>query len=160
MSMSKTPPMTAAIDNDGIAAGDDTALGDRIASQIRSSGPIGVDSFMAACLGDASAGYYQHGDPFGVTGDFITAPEISGLFGEMCGLYLAHMFELAGQPQGAVIAELGPGRGALMQDMRSVWETLMPALAHRPTHLVETSPALRRMQAAVFAADDSPATTL
>ena len=111
--MSRTPaempPMTAATDNESNAAGDDTALGDRIASQIRSAGPIGVDSFMAACLGDASAGYYQHGDPFGVTGDFITAPEISGLFGEMCGLYLAHMFELAGQPQDAVIAELGPG---------------------------------------------------
>lgn len=155
----ETPPMTAATDNDSIAAGDDTALGDRIASQIRSAGPIGVDSFMAACLGDASAGYYQHGDPFGVTGDFITAPEISGLFGEMCGLYLAHMFELAGQPQDAVIAELGPGRGTLMQDMRGVWETLMPALAGRPIHLVETSPALRRAQAALIAADDSAATT-
>jgi NADH dehydrogenase [ubiquinone] 1 alpha subcomplex assembly factor 7 len=63
------------------------------------------------------------------------------------------MFELAGQPGDAVIAELGPGRGTLMRDMRSVWQTLMPALASRPVHLVETSPALRRAQAAVIAAD-------
>ena len=82
----KTHPVTAATDNENIAVGDNTALKDRIASQIRSAGPISVDNFMAACLGDARAGYYQHGDPFGVTGDFITAPEISGLFGEMCGL--------------------------------------------------------------------------
>ena len=131
----------------------DTALGERLATQIRTAGPMGVDSFMAACLGDASDGYYQHNDPFGVAGDFITAPEISGLFGEMCGLYLAHMFELAGQPGDAVIVELGPGRGTLMRDMRSVWQTLMPVLASRPVHLVETSPALRRAQAAVIAAD-------
>jgi NADH dehydrogenase [ubiquinone] 1 alpha subcomplex assembly factor 7 len=131
----------------------DTALGERLATRIRTAGPMGVDSFMAACLGDASDGYYQHNDPFGVAGDFITAPEISGLFGEMCGLYLAHMFELAGQPGDAVIAELGPGRGTLMRDMRSVWQTLMPALASRPVHLVETSPTLRRAQAAVIAAD-------
>ena len=58
----------------------DTALGERLATQIRTAGPMGVDSFMAACLGDASDGYYQHNDPFGVAGDFITAPEISGLF--------------------------------------------------------------------------------
>ena len=77
----------------------------------------------------------------------------------MCGLYLAHMFELAGQPQNTVIAELGPGRGTLMQDMRSVWETLMPALACSPIHLVETSLALRRTQAALIAANDSAATT-
>ena len=131
----------------------DTALGERLATQIRTAGPMGVDSFMAACLGDASDGYYQHNDPFGVAGDFITAPEISGLFGEMCGLYLAHMFELAGQPGDAIIVELGPGRGTLMRDMRSVWQTLMPVLASRPVHLVETSPALRRAQAAVIAAD-------
>ena len=131
----------------------DTALGERLATRIRTAGPMGVDSFMAACLGDASDGYYQHNDPFGVAGDFITAPEISGLFGEMCGLYLAHMFELAGQPGDAVIAELGPGRGTLMRDMRSVWQTLMLALASRPIHLVETSPALRQAQAAMIAAD-------
>ncbi len=155
----KTPPTTAASDNENIAVGDNTTLKDRIASQIRRAGPISVDNFMAACLGDARAGYYQHGDPFGVTGDFITSPEISGLFGEMCGLYLAHMFELAGQPQNTVIAELGPGRGTLMRDMRSVWETLMPALACRPIHLVETSLALRRAQAALIAANGSAATT-
>ena len=163
MSMSETPAkttqMTAPTNSDTINASDETVLRDRLANQIRSTGPIGVDSFMAACLSDASAGYYQHGDPFGVTGDFITAPEISGLFGEMCGLYLAHMFELAGKPQDAVIAELGPGRGTLMRDMRSVWETLMPTLADRPIHLVETSPALRCAQAALITADSSATTT-
>lgn len=125
-------------------------LGERIATQIRTAGPMGVDHFMNACLGDASDGYYKHSDPFGGAGDFMTAPEISGLFGEMCGLYLAHMFELAGQPKDCVIAELGPGRGTLMRDMRNVWQALMPALAARPVHLVETSPALRQVQKTVI----------
>lgn len=129
-------------------------LGERIATQIRTAGPIGVDDFMTACLEDARDGYYQHRDPFGNAGDFITAPEISGLFGEMCGLYLAHMFELAGQPKDSVIAELGPGRGTLMRDMRRVWQALMPTLASRPVHLVETSPGLRRVQETVITGDD------
>ncbi len=155
----KTPKMTEPANGNNISAGDETALWNRLANQIRSTGPIGVDSFMTACLGDTSAGYYQHDDPFGVAGDFITAPEISGLFGEMCGLYIAHMFELAGKPQDAVIVELGPGRGTLMRDMRSVWETLMPTLAGRPVHLVETSPVLRRAQAALISGDNGAATT-
>ena len=48
---------------------------------------------MAICLADQQSGYATR-DPFGGSGDFTTAPEISGLFGEMCGLYLAHMYEL------------------------------------------------------------------
>ena len=68
------------------------------------------------------------------------------MFGEMCGLYLAHMYELSGKPADAVVAELGPGRGTLMRDMRHAWSALMPELAAAPVHLVETSPVLRSIQ--------------
>ena len=121
--------------------------------RIASAGPIGVDDYMAACLGDAVAGYYHTRDPFGSAGDFTTAPEISGLFGEMCGLYLAHMYELAGAPDTACVLELGPGRATLMRDMRHVWRHVMPGLAAARLHLVETSPSLRRVQADTLGPD-------
>ena len=126
-------------------------LSDRIIADIKANGPMGLDSYMAACLGDRDHGYYFGKDPFGTDGDFITAPEISGLFGEMCGLYLAHMFELAGNPTNAEIIELGPGRGTLMRDMRHVWNMVMPALSQLPVNLVETSPSLRERQARTLA---------
>lgn len=121
-------------------------LEDAIRARIAETGPIGVEDYMAICLGDQRSGYYATRDPFGGSGDFTTAPEISGLFGEMCGLYLAHMFEIAGQPGDASILELGPGRGTLMRDMRHVWAMLMPDLADASVHFVETSPTLRDVQ--------------
>ena len=123
------------------------SLEEALVSRIRSDGPIGVDDYMAACLGTTGSGYYQSRDPFGSAGDFITAPEVSGLFGEMCGLYLAHMFELSSMPSDATVIELGPGRGTLLRDMRHVWDQLMPPLASAPVRLLETSPTLRDEQA-------------
>ena len=125
---------------------DRTALFDRIASQIKTNGPLSLASYIDLALGDATHGYYQKQDPFGESGDFTTAPEISGLFGEMCGLYLAHMADLANLDHPAIL-ELGPGRGSLMADMRHVWTQIMPPLATAPIHLVETSPTLRQCQA-------------
>jgi len=138
--------MSAAVQND---------LETRLRERIAAEGPITFDSYMAACLGAADEGYYLTRDPFGEAGDFVTAPEISGLFGEMCGLYLAHMFELAGKPSGATVAELGPGRGTLMRDMRHAWASLMPELADAPVHLVETSPILRSAQKKMIGSDAS-----
>ena len=88
---------------------------------------------------------YKRQDPFGTAGDFITAPEISGLFGEMCGLYLAHIAELSGLRDPAIF-ELGPGRASLIADMRHVWQHVMPSLTTAPIHLLETSLPLRRVQ--------------
>ena len=117
-----------------------------IREHIARTGPMGVDDYMAICLGDPNAGYYATRDPFGRDGDFTTSPEISGLFGEMCGLFLAHMYELSGNPSDASFLELGPGRGTLMRDMRHVWKMVMPALASMPLLFVEASPKLRKLQ--------------
>ncbi len=136
-----------------MTAGVLTALADRLMSRIQEDGPMGVDTFMTACLTDPQDGYYQQADPFGAVGDFITAPEISGLFGEMCGLYLADIYNLAGSPEDAAIIELGPGRGTLMRDMRHVWSQLMPALTDLPLHFLEAGHALRRLQASTIQTD-------
>ena len=122
------------------------SLEDQIRRRIETEGPMPFETYMSACLGAAQAGYYQTRDPFGEAGDFVTAPEISGMFGEMCGLFLAHMYELSGKPADAVVVELGPGRGTLMRDMRHAWSALMPELAAAELHLVETSPVLRTIQ--------------
>ena len=136
-----------------ITAADRATIAETLRRRIAAQGPIGVDDYMATCLGAGGAGYYHSRDPLGAEGDFTTAPEISGLFGEMCGLYLAHMYELAGSPDAAVVLELGPGRGTLMRDMRHVWDRVMPGLAAAPLHLVETSPSLRGIQQTTLGAD-------
>ncbi len=145
-----------------------STLFETIASQIEQDGPISLANYIGLVLGDADHGYYHKQDPFGADGDFTTAPEISGLFGEMCGLYLAHMADLSGLDQPAIL-ELGPGRGSLMADMRHVWSQIMPQLADAPVHLVETSPELRERQKDVLAPadlywhtdlDDLPATPI
>jgi SAM-dependent MidA family methyltransferase len=112
----------------------------RLAGAIAREGPISIARYMA----EANAHYYATRDPLGVTGDFITAPEISQMFGELVGAWLADLWQRSGKPQGCPYVELGPGRGTLGADalraMRSVG--LAP-----PVHLVETSPALRMRQA-------------
>ncbi|ADE40439.1 class I SAM-dependent methyltransferase [Candidatus Puniceispirillum marinum] len=139
-----------------IASGNEINADDMTASlvaQIVADGPLSLARYIEIALSTADAGYYQSSDPFGHKGDFITAPEISGLFGEMCGLFLAHMFELGKAPEETesgrkkpVIIECGPGRGTLMADMRHVWGQLMPELAACTVHLIETSPYLRTLQ--------------
>ena len=118
---------------------------DKITATIAKSGPLSLTSYISHALSDPDHGYYQRKDPFGVAGDFTTAPEISGLFGEMCGLYLAHISELSGLCDPAIF-EFGPGRGSLLKDMRHVWSRVMPSLNLAPVHLLEHSPSLRRIQ--------------
>ncbi|MDC1382507.1 SAM-dependent methyltransferase [Candidatus Puniceispirillum sp.] len=127
-----------------------TALFDYIAAKIIEDGPISLASYLSLALSDPSYGYYQKKDPFGETGDFTTAPEISGLFGEMCGLYFAHIIELS-ELKDPSILELGPGRGSLMADMRHAWRQVKPSLLTADLHLVENSYKLRQLQKAKLA---------
>ena len=132
---SQSPPPTA---SDAIQA--------LLYSQIAQTGPLPISQFIEIVLGHPEHGYYRRQNPIGAAGDFTTAAEISGLFGEMCGAYLAHMYEIGGQPDTAQIVELGPGRGSLMADMRHIWAHTMPTMANLPIQLVETSPQLRTIQ--------------
>ena len=107
--------------------------------RIRAEGPITVEAYMEACNGY----YYATRDPLGAAGDFITAPEISQMFGELVGAALADCWQRAGSPADAVYAELGPGRGTLAGDALRV---LRAAGFAGEAHLVETSPVLRDAQ--------------
>ena len=109
--------------------------------------PLRLDAWMAACL----ARYYATRDPLGAAGDFTTAPEISQMFGELVGLWLAHTWADQGGPP-CILAELGPGRGTLMRDALRAAGRQPGFREAAELWLVETSPALRAAQAAVLPA--------
>ena len=117
-----------------------------LAERIASEGPISVADYMAAALGHPKFGYYMGKDPFGVAGDFTTAPEISQMFGELVGLWCANAWLALGKPTPFSFAELGPGRGTLMADALQALETVPACRAAARVHLVERSPHLRARQ--------------
>jgi NADH dehydrogenase [ubiquinone] 1 alpha subcomplex assembly factor 7 len=129
-----------------------TALGDLIKARIARTGPISIASFMADCLMHPSHGYYVSRDPFGSSGDFITAPEISQMFGELIGLCLAQTWLDQGAPARFALVELGPGRGTLMADILRATAKVGGFHDALQLHLVETSPALRKAQARLLPA--------
>ena len=105
-----------------------------------------VADYMALALGHPEHGYYMKGDPFGMPGDFITAPEISQVFGELIGLWSAVTWQQMGSPDRAVLVECGPGRGTLMSDLLTAAASVPGFVRSVEIHLVETSPALRSIQ--------------
>ncbi len=117
-----------------------------IRRRIAAAGPMPVAEYMALCLADSENGYYTTRDPLGARGDFITAPEISQMFGELIGLWMAALWKQMGAPANVRIIELGPGRGTLLKDaMRAA--QVMPAFREACVlHLVEISPVLEEQQ--------------
>jgi SAM-dependent MidA family methyltransferase len=109
---------------------------------------------MGLALSHPRYGYYTRREPFGVAGDFVTAPEISQMFGELIGLWAAEMWHLGGAPAPMRLVELGPGRGTLMTDaLRAICK--VPEVVGRiEVHLVETSPRLIEIQRARLAECD------
>jgi SAM-dependent MidA family methyltransferase len=129
-----------------------TPLAERIAALIRQNGPMGVGDYMALCLGDPEHGYYMRREPFGRAGDFITAPEVSQIFGELIGAWAIAAWEAMGAPERLALVELGPGRGTLMKDVLRVARLRPAFLAAARIHLVEASPRLRAIQRDTLAA--------
>ncbi len=119
---------------------------DRLRTLIRQNGPISVADYMAFCLGDRTHGYYPTRDPLGASGDFITAPEVSQMFGELVGTWLRALWASWNVSGPLRLVELGPGRGTLMQDVVRVLARDGDRFAELSVHLVETSPVLRQNQ--------------
>jgi NADH dehydrogenase [ubiquinone] 1 alpha subcomplex assembly factor 7 len=100
----------------------DTAptLPELIDMQIRQNGPMSVATYMGLCLTHPTKGYYRGADPLGAAGDFVTAPEISQMFGELIGFFFVNLWQQMGSPKAFTLLELGPGRGTLMADLLRV----------------------------------------
>ncbi len=117
-----------------------------IRETIAADGPMRIDRYMALCLGHPQHGYYMSRDPFGEAGDFVTAPEISQLFGELAGVWCATAWQMMGAPARFNLVELGPGRGTLMGDILKAGRVMPGFRESAQVHLVEMSPVLRAAQ--------------
>ena len=123
-----------------------SALKQRILGLIRAQGPMSIAQYMQMALLDPFGGYYALRDPFGR--DFVTAPEVSQIFGELIGLFFVQAWEDRGRPAPFHLVELGPGRGTLMADMMRAAAKVRPEFAEAARIvLLEASPLLRSVQA-------------
>lgn len=125
-------------------------LRDRLAAQIRISGPMTVAQYMAACLHDPQAGYYATRPALGARGDFITAPLVSQMFGELLGLWAVEAWTRLGKPDPFRLVEMGPGDGTLMSDLLRAARLAPAFLAAADIWLVEVSEPLRLRQRQVL----------
>ena len=128
-----------------------TALAEEIRERIRRDGPISVATYMELCLHHPTHGYYRRGRPIGARGDFVTAPEVSQMFGELIGLWCAAVWQAMGEPQRVRLVELGPGRGTLLADALRAAGTVPAFRDAIDLHLVETNESLRAVQATSLA---------
>jgi len=136
----------------------DQSLGAEIRELIAQDGPISIERYMALALTHPTKGYYITHDPFGVEGDFVTAPEISQMFGELIGLWAAHVWTQIGKPVPVHLVELGPGRGALMADALRAARAAPEFFDALEVHLVEASGLLAEQQREALAASGKTAT--
>ena len=122
------------------------ALEKIIAEKIKESGGMSLAEFMDMALCHPEHGYYMTRDPFGREGDFTTAPEISQMFGEMIGIWMADLWMQMGSPKKLMVIECGPGRGTLMADALRGTINVPDFHAALEIHLVEASPVLVEKQ--------------
>lgn len=113
---------------------------------IKASGPMPVWRYMELCLQHPQHGYYISRDPLGREGDFVTAPEVSQMFGELLGLWAASVWKAVGSPQQFHLIELGPGRGTMMSDALRALRVLPPLYQTLSVHMIEINPVLREKQ--------------
>ena len=122
------------------------SLRERLAAQIRASGPLSLAQYMSACLHDPDFGYYAVRPALGEGGDFITAPLVSQMFGELIGLWAVETWTRMGRPARFRLVEMGPGDGTLMSDLLRA-ARLSPAFTEAAdVWLVETSQPLHDRQ--------------
>lgn len=129
----------------------DTPLALALKARIARDGPIPVADYMAACLGDETHGYYRTRQAIGTHGDFVTAPEISQVFGELIGLWAAVVWQQMGAPSRFQLVELGPGRGTMIADALRAARRVPGFIEAADVVLVEPSPVLAETQQATLA---------
>lgn len=123
-------------------------LHERLAAQIAQTGPLTIAQYMTACLHDPQDGYYATRPALGEAGDFITAPLVSQMFGELIGVWAMSAWQAMGAPSRLVLVEMGPGDGTLMSDLLRAARLLPGFLEAAEVWLVETSAPLTALQAA------------
>lgn len=129
-------------------------LKDRLAREIALTGPMSIADYVTRCLHDPEAGYYATRPAIGATGDFITAPMVSQMFGELIGLWAIELWQRLGAPERVRLVEVGPGDGTLMADALRAARLVPDFLQAVDLVLIEPSPPLRAAQARMLADSD------
>ena len=147
------------------------SLTERLKAEIRAGGPMGIDRFMAACLYDPRDGYYATRPALGEGGDFITAPLVSQMFGELIGAWAVEVWRRLGRPPRVLLAEMGPGDGRLMSDAlraarldpeflaaAQIWliEVSAPLIAAQKARLASAAPDARWVASLADLPEDAP----
>lgn len=127
------------------------SLRERLIARIAEEGPMPVADYMEACLHDPQHGYYASRPRLGAEGDFITAPHVSQMFGELIGAWAAACWQRLGRPERVTLAELGPGDGTMLGDVLRAARTQPAFSAAARIVLVERSRPLRAAQSAALA---------
>jgi NADH dehydrogenase [ubiquinone] 1 alpha subcomplex assembly factor 7 len=126
------------------------ALRQRLVRLIETTGPITLAQYMHVCMADPRHGYYATRNAIGSAGDFITAPQVSQMFGELIGIWCAAAWQAMGAPKRFVLAEAGPGLGTLMDDALRATRAVPGFLDAALVQLVETSPSMNEAQRALL----------
>lgn len=141
--------------NDATSDFDPAAIiADRLTRRIITDGPIPIPAFMMEALFNPTAGFYATKDPIGAGSDFITAPEISQIFGELIGLWSIQSWMDTGSPETVTLIELGPGKATMMRDVLRAARLVPAFLDAAEVCLVEASAALKMVQGQTL--KDSP----
>ncbi|CAH2353561.1 putative protein arginine methyltransferase NDUFAF7 [[Candida] railenensis] len=137
------------------------SLSDILIQSINTTGPISLSAYMRQCLTHPEYGYYTTRDPLdSTTGDFITSPEISSVFGEMIGVWLYSVWVAQGSPDNVRIIEFGPGKGTLMHDVLQSFNKLRKdKVVNTKIVMIEASPVLRMEQWKLLCKSDMTGTT-
>ena len=130
------------------------SLRDRLAREIALTGPLTVADYVTRCLHDPQEGHYATRPAIGAAGDFITAPMVSQMFGELLGLWAVELWERLGAPERVRLIEVGPGDGTLMADALRAARVAPHFLEAIDLVLIEPSPPLREAQARMLADSD------
>ncbi len=131
------------------------SLAERLAREIALTGPMTVADYVTRCLHDPEGGYYATRPAIGATGDFITAPMISQMFGELIGLWAVELWRRLGAPERVRLVEVGPGDGTLMADALRAARLDPDFLAALDLVLIEPSAPLRQAQARMLTESDA-----
>jgi SAM-dependent MidA family methyltransferase len=122
------------------------SLRERIASEIGATGPLNVARYMDLCLNDPQGGYYATRPRLGADGDFITAPHVSQMFGELLGAWAAEVWAALGRPARVRLMEIGPGEGVMIGDVLRAAAHAAGFLAACEVWLIEPSAPLAAAQ--------------
>lgn len=117
-----------------------------IRQAIQDYGSITIAQFMSEAMYNLKEGYYIYNDPIGRGGDFITAPEVSQLFGEMLGIFVVDLWMKLGSPKKFNLVELGPGKATLMMDILRATSHVANFHQACNIHLVDTNQRLIEVQ--------------